>query len=164
MATESKTPPPSLLGTGAAAKAAAALRSRRDQLDDAEKKDTGYQAGGQVRRELKPSDPSPYGGERLLRPRQQIRDEIDRFTGKAKVYDKQAADAKANRLEAEREGTRYKTGGSVKAPSPGAIKAYSREYDTISPAGKNVHEDNRTKNRYAAGGMVRRGYGKARGA
>lgn len=99
MATEDKKPPPSLLGTGAAAKAAAALRSRRDQLDDAEKKDTGYA-----------------------------------------------------------------TGGVAKAPSQAAIKAYSREYDTISPAGKNVHEDNRTKNRYAAGGMVRRGYGKARGA
>lgn len=93
MATESKTPPPSLLGSGAAAKAAAAIRSRRDQLDDAEKKDTGYKAGGRV-----------------------------------------------------------------KAPSPAAIKAYSKEYDTIRPAGRNVHEG------FAGGGMVRRGYGKARGA
>lgn len=52
---------------------------------------------------LKPSNASPYGGERLLRPKQQIVDEIDRMTGKAKVYDKQAADAKANRTEAEQE-------------------------------------------------------------
>jgi hypothetical protein len=52
---------------------------------------------------LKPSDESPYGGERLLRPKQQMMDEIDRMTGKAKIYDKQAADAKANRTEAEQE-------------------------------------------------------------
>ena len=73
--------------------------------------------------DLKPSNPSPYGGERLLQPRKQMGDEIDRMTGKAKIYDKQAADAKANRKEAEAEGQRY-----------------------------------------AAGGMVRRGFGKARGA
>jgi hypothetical protein len=57
----------------------------------------------------------------------------------------------------------------------GSIKANSREYGIISPAGKNVHE----KRNYASGGMVlntsktdaaggpvtqRRGYGKARGA
>jgi len=64
----------------------------------------------------------------------------------------------------------------MKTPSPGAIKAYSKEYDTQSPAGRNVHEDNRTKRRYAGGGYVkaqdaaggpakvRRGFGKARGA
>ncbi len=155
MATEDKKPPPSLLGTGAAAKAAAALRSRRDQLDDAEKKDTGYAAGGRV--------PTLEEGP-MKHWRKHIGDEVDRLTGKSKVYDKQATDAKANRKEAEAEGTRYATGGVAKAPSQAAIKAYSREYDTISPAGKNVHEDNRTKNRYAAGGMVRRGYGKARGA
>jgi len=82
----------------------------------------GFAGGGRVASDLKPSNPSPHGGERMLRPRQQLRDEVDRMTGKAKVYDKQAADAKANRKEAEAEGTRY-----------------------------------------AAGGMVRRGYGKARG-
>jgi hypothetical protein len=32
-----------------------------------------------------------------------IRDEADRITGKSKVYDKQAADAKANRKESEAE-------------------------------------------------------------
>jgi len=81
-------PPPApvgLLGSGAAAKAATALRSRKDRMDDAEKEAVGYAAGG--------------------------------------------------------------------------LKEYSKEYKMSSPAGKNVHE-----NRYAAGGMVRRGFGKARGA
>jgi hypothetical protein len=95
MAEDKKPPPPSTLGSGAAARAAAALRSRRDRLDEAEKRDTGYKAGG-----------------------------------------------------------------SVKAPSPAAIRSYSREYDTQSPAGRNVHEG------FAAGGMVgckqTRGFGKAR--
>jgi hypothetical protein len=35
----------------------------------------------------------------------------------------------------------------MKTPSPGAIRAYSKEYDTQRPAGKNVHEG------FAAGGM-----------
>jgi hypothetical protein len=60
---------------------------------------------------IKPSNESPYGGERLLHPKKQIMDEIDRMTGKAKVYDKQAADAKANRKEAEAEGQKYARGG-----------------------------------------------------
>jgi hypothetical protein len=62
---------------------------------------------------IKPSNESPYGGERLLRPKEQMQDEIDRMTGKAKVYDKQAADAKANRKEAEAEGQKYAKGGRV---------------------------------------------------
>jgi hypothetical protein len=55
---------------------------------------------------------------------------------------------------------KMKAGGTVKAPSTAAIKAYSKEYDTQRPAGKNVHEG------FAAGGMVgckqTRGFGKAR--
>ena len=91
---DDKKPPPQVLGTGAARQAATALTTRRERLEEAEKKDTGYAAGG-----------------------------------------------------------------SVKAPSQAAIKAYSREYDTIRPAGRNVHEG------FAKGGKVpaRRGYGKARG-
>ena len=98
---DDKKPPPQVLGTGAARQAATALTTRRERLEEAEKKDTGYAAGG-----------------------------------------------------------------SVKAPSQAAIKAYSREYDTIRPAGRNVHEDNRTKRRFSGGGTVstRRGYGKAKGA
>lgn len=47
-----------------------------------------------------------------------IGDEVDRITGKDKVYDKQAADAKANRKEMEKEGTgnstaKYARGGRV---------------------------------------------------
>lgn len=89
-------PPPQLLGTGAARAAATAVNTRRDRLEEAEKKDTGYAAGGT-------------------------------------------------------------------ATSPAAIRAYSREYDTISPAGRNVHEGRG----YAKGGLVAtqsRGFGKARRA
>jgi hypothetical protein len=64
--------------------------------------------------DLKVPNESPYGGERLLQPKKQLADEIDRMTGKSKVYDKQAADAKANRKEAEAEGQRYKQGGLVR--------------------------------------------------
>ena len=147
---DDKKPPPQVLGTGAARQAATALTTRRERLEEAEKKDTGYARGGRVAT-LEEGPVQPI--------RKQMRDEIDRMTGKAKVYDKQAADAKANRKEAEAEGTRYARGGSVKAPSKAAIKAYSREYDTIRPAGRNVHEG------FARGGKVpaRRGYGKARG-
>jgi hypothetical protein len=96
---EDKKPPPQLLGTGAARQAATAIKSRAQQLEEAEKKDTGYAAGGMA-----------------------------------------------------------------KAPSTAAIKAYSKEYDTIRPAGKNVHEAGPGR-RYAAGGLVAtqsRGFGKAR--
>ena len=127
--------------------------------------DEAYRSGGAVNApDLKPSNPSPYGGERLLQPRKQAMDEIDRFTGKAKVYDKQAADAKANRKEAEAEGQKYKSGG----------RAYADEYKLTSPAGKNPHERFAGGGRaYAKGGVVscnpapvakRRGYGKARKA
>ena len=64
---------------------------------------------------IKVSDESPYGGERLLRPKEQLKDELDRMTGKAKMYDKQAADAKANRKEAEKEGQKYAKGGVTRA-------------------------------------------------
>ena len=53
----------------------------------------------------------------MLRPREQLRDEWDRVTGKAKLYDKQAADAKANRKEAEKEGQKYAKGGKVSSAS-----------------------------------------------
>lgn len=101
MAEDKKPPPPpaGLLGTGAARQAATAIKTRRERLDDAEKKDTGYAAGG-----------------------------------------------------------------TAKAPSQASIKAYSREYDMQSPAGKNVHEAGSGR-RYAAGGLVAtqsRGFGKAR--
>lgn len=93
MAEDKKTTPPpaGLLGTGAARATASALTTRRERLDEAEKKDTGYAAGG-------------------------------------------------------------------------TAKAYSREYDTIRPAGKNVHEAGSGR-RYAKGGLVAtqsRGFGKAR--
>ncbi len=64
---------------------------------------------------IKPSNESPYGGERLIQPKQQMMDELDRLTGKAKLYDKQAADAIANRKEAEREGQKYAKGGVTRA-------------------------------------------------
>ena len=60
---------------------------------------------------IRPSNESPYGGERLIQPKQNMMDELDRLTGKAKLYDKQAADAIANRKEAEREGQKYAKGG-----------------------------------------------------
>lgn len=58
--------------------------------------------------------------------------------------------------EEEKKATGYAAGGS--------IRANSREYDTISPAGKNVHEAGSGR-RYAKGGLVAtqsRGFGKAR--
>jgi hypothetical protein len=55
----------------------------------------GFAGGGRVSPDLKPSNPSPYGGERMLRPGQKLRD------------------AKANRKEAEAEGRRYAAGGMV---------------------------------------------------
>lgn len=60
----------------------------------------------------------------------------------------------------------YAAGGRVgTTPSQASIRSYSKEYDTISPAGKNVHEAGAGR-RYAAGGIVStkqsRGFGKAR--
>jgi len=46
---EDKKPPPQLLGTGGARQAASALTTHRDRLAEAEKKDTGYKAGGTVK-------------------------------------------------------------------------------------------------------------------
>lgn len=160
MATESKTPPPSLLGTGAAAKAAAAIRSRRDKLDEAEKKDTGYKAGGSVKASPKyeasrlytgPSGAQQYRGSAVSRSRRGEGTRDITVFEPGPGADRQASDY-ASELQRETRG--YKAGGSVKAPSASAIKAYSREYDTQSPAGRNVHESRGT----------RRGFGKARGA
>ena len=62
---------------------------------------------------LKTPNESPYGGERLLQPKKQFGDELDKLTGKDKVYDKQAKDAKENRKEAEAEGVKFAKGGKI---------------------------------------------------
>jgi hypothetical protein len=64
---------------------------------------------------IRPSNESPYGGERLIQPKQQMMEGLDRMTGKDKLYDKQAADAIANRKEAEKEGQKYAKGGVTRA-------------------------------------------------
>jgi hypothetical protein len=71
---------------------------------------------------IKPSNESPYGGERLIQPKQQMMDELDRMTGKAKLYDKQAANAIANRKEAEREGQKYAKGGTASSRADGCAQ------------------------------------------
>lgn len=81
---------------------------------------------------------------------------VDRVVGRAD-FSKNAStgSARARQIdEAEKKAVGYAKGGTVKAPSPAAIRAYSKEYDTITPAGKNVHEKT----------SKRRGYGAARGA
>jgi hypothetical protein len=75
---------------------------------------------------IKPSNESPYGGERLIQPKQQMMDELDRMTGKAKLYDKQAANAIANRKEAEKEGQKYAKGGYVRAADGCAQRGKTR--------------------------------------
>ena len=90
---------------------------------------------------LKPSNASPYGGERLLRPKQQIMNEIDRMTGKAKIYDKQAADAKANRTEAEQEAL------------DNAMDAATRKKEEKAPTTKSGMGDKL----FAKGGSIRGG-------
>lgn len=140
-----------LLGFGAAKKAADAVApaTRRSRLDEAEKKDVGYAAGGRVKAQspaaikayskeydtISPAGKNVHerfaGGGRVavleegpVQPiRKQMGDEMDRLTGKSKVYDKQAADAKANRKEAEAEGRRFAAGGLVGTQSRGFGKA-----------------------------------------
>lgn len=85
---------------------------------------------------------------------------VDRVVGRADFSKNGSVEASAGALGTSRSRRKgvteeaYAKGGTVKAPSTAAIRAYSKEYDTITPAGKNVHEK----------ASKRRGYGAARGA
>lgn len=82
---------------------------------------------------------------------------LDRATGRAD-FKKDAGPGSAAAASPLGVNKTRRQGVTDDAYAAGGLKEYSKEYKMSSPAGRNVHEG------YAAGGMVRRGFGKARGA
>ena len=113
------------------------------------------------------ADPTPIGA--------RMQDSVDKdfdlsYTKNRMDAEKAAARASANRKEAEAEGQKYAKGGMTMA----AFEKSPMDKDKKTPGWEGSAADKaldkkqlaavNAKRGYKAGGMVRRGYGKARGA